>query len=209
MIARLGEEFHKLKLQVDALQEKTDKEMTQKFGQVVDMDEVVASLINLTLRDKEKVLSELRVAHYSERAKLQWGIVEAKHKLTSAIQDNSKHNMLAAVMLERKRDLDYYINRNEEEKDMLRELFGFEGGDLDKKKSGITRTEDDGTGSSDIPLSSCLTKSDNRIEILDDQVHKAQDLVEKQREKIAELKEVLAKCRTKTGLPPLLHRCCE
>lgn len=130
MLVRLHEEFRKAENEVKLLKEQVKREMTFKFGQEVDLDKICASVINLTLMRQEMLLEKTKMDNYKERAKINQELLEVKYQLTGKIEDNSKLNRLQAVMLERRRDLEYYIWKNE--KSTANDEEGGPGGDVSK-----------------------------------------------------------------------------
>lgn len=113
MLVRLHEEFHKAEKEVLALKEQVKLEMMQKFGQEVDLDKICASVINLERMRMEMLLEKTKMEHYKARAKANQEVLEMKYELSGKVEENTKYNRMKAVMLERKRDLEYYIMKNE------------------------------------------------------------------------------------------------
>ncbi|CAL8109223.1 unnamed protein product [Orchesella dallaii] len=113
MHLRLIEELKKAEKRVEELKVKVKKEMVLKFGREVDLDKVCAAIINLELLDKEIQLDKLRKLHYHQRQKAIEEILEAKRELTAEIRENSNLKILEAMILERSRDLDYFVWKGE------------------------------------------------------------------------------------------------
>jgi len=109
MVGRLKEELKKVEHNVDVMKENVKREMIVKYGCEVDLDKVAAAEINLELLDTLIELDQLRNGHYKERDKIKDMIEGKRYNLTQEIKNNSDYQTLDAMLIERERDLDYYM----------------------------------------------------------------------------------------------------
>jgi len=113
MVVRIREELKKGEWKVLQIKEKAKQDMISKFGQEIDLDKMAAAVINLELIDEQQNLDQMKKEHYRERRMIGKEVDKVRYGLTKTVKDNSKFNMMKAMMMERRRDIEYYIWKNE------------------------------------------------------------------------------------------------
>ena len=109
MMVRLKEELGKLEQEVGQVNYRCKREMISKFGKIVDLDDVCAAIINLEILDELSRLESRRNWHYRERKKIADEIEKARDRLTFLTKENSENNTLLAILIERQRDVEYFL----------------------------------------------------------------------------------------------------
>lgn len=205
MHLRLIEELKKAEKRVEELKVAVKKDMVLKFGREVDLDKVCAALINLELLDKEIMLDKLRKYHYAQRQQAVDAILDAKEGLTGEIRENSNLKILEAMVLERRRDLDYFVwkvERDTEKKEIReasrRNLMASSRKLKLRNQDSLPRTNAQHPGS-------VVGLGQQFISPLDDEIQDLKDKIREMELRARALRNTLRICKRKSGLPPILH----
>lgn len=91
--------------------------MLTRFGQIVDLEEVCACIINLEILDALIALEARRKIQCSEMDQLKRRIQQTRHQLATATIANSEYNTMLAILEERQRDVEYFLQQQSEAQD--------------------------------------------------------------------------------------------
>ncbi|CAG7731039.1 unnamed protein product [Allacma fusca] len=184
MMVRLREELTKLEDDVGQINTRCKREMIAKFGKLVDLDDVCAAVINLEVLDELTRLETRRNWHYRERKKIADEIEKARDRLTFLTKENSENNTLLAILIERQRDVEYFLYRQhkkEQERMSLPMASNMES-------------------SFDFDMEGDLISNEDALE----ELFNLEDILIRQESRIIILREAIAACKFKSGLPPLI-----
>jgi len=211
MQLRLIEELKKSEKMVEELKLRAKKDMVMKFGREVDLDKVVAAIINLELLDKEIQLDKLRRYHYIERQKMSDSILDALDERTAEIRENSNLKILKAMVLERHRDLDYFvwISEQDEEKREKRDETRKQNEASIRASSAMAVPRAIARGASSFvdPGEHGTVIATSQITIhmeVEAEINDLKSKVQEYEMRARELRNALCICRRKVGLPPIL-----
>lgn len=214
MYMRLTEELKKSEKRVEELKILAKKDMVFKFGREVDLDKVCAAIINLELLDKEIQLEKLRKLHYIQRQRIIDNILDAKDDLTGEIRENSNLKILEAMIMERKRDFDYFVwkHQRDTEKREVREASRKQIRDPSREASNksisVPLAIARGASSFELDEATSSQRHAHRDEevatAIDGEVRALQEKVRQYEMKANALRQTLKICKRKTGLPPIL-----
>lgn len=210
MYTRLTEELKKAEKRVEDLKAEAKKDMVLKFGREVDLDKVCAAIINLELLDKEIQLDKLRKFQYYERQRLIDNILDAKDELTGEIRENSNLKILEAMILERRRDLDYFVWKNErdtekrERREASRKMIMDPSREIELSKQSQLGDLQGATSLDGRASTNLLQKQQTNASMVDDEIQELKKQVRMYEMKAKALRNAMKICKRKSGLPPIL-----